>query len=97
MSLAFVVFFFFQAEDGIRDKLVTGVQTCALLISNDARPTSPKNTLEKPKCLSTSTYQELGIEVDKHFGFSRVFLGLVGRASLEAAGRSGFTDRKSVV
>src|SRR5256714_4004360 len=28
-------FFFFQAEDGIRDKLVTGVQTCALPISLD--------------------------------------------------------------
>src|SRR2546425_9459740 len=28
-----VLFFFFQAEDGIRDKLVTGVQTCALPIS----------------------------------------------------------------
>src|SRR2546425_1570284 len=27
-----VRFFFFQAEDGIRDKLVTGVQTCALPI-----------------------------------------------------------------
>src|ERR1041384_440008 len=27
------VFFVFQAEDGIRDKLVTGVQTCALPIS----------------------------------------------------------------
>src|SRR5205823_8234979 len=27
-----LVFFFFQAEDGIRDKLVTGVQTCALPI-----------------------------------------------------------------
>src|SRR5205823_7404252 len=26
------VFCFFQAEDGIRDKLVTGVQTCALPI-----------------------------------------------------------------
>ena len=26
--------FFFQAEDGIRDRLVTGVQTCALPISN---------------------------------------------------------------
>src|SRR5258708_10248456 len=26
-------FFFFQAEDGIRDDLVTGVQTCALPIS----------------------------------------------------------------
>src|SRR3989441_4331704 len=29
----FYFFFFFQAEDGIRDKLVTGVQTCALPIS----------------------------------------------------------------
>src|SRR5687767_15235365 len=27
--------FFFQAEDGIRDKLVTGVQTCALPICVD--------------------------------------------------------------
>src|SRR6266487_5219138 len=27
------VFFFFQAEDGIRDGRVTGVQTCALPIS----------------------------------------------------------------
>src|SRR2546428_4306032 len=26
-------FFFFQAEDGIRDLIVTGVQTCALPIS----------------------------------------------------------------
>src|SRR5712672_2957470 len=34
------LFFFFQAEDGIRDKLVTGVQTCALPIFEDA-------TLEK--------------------------------------------------
>src|SRR5687767_15675678 len=32
ISLALLVFFF-QAEDGIRDKLVTGVQTCALPIS----------------------------------------------------------------
>src|SRR5437870_10370255 len=28
----FVIFFFFQAEDGIRDGHVTGVQTCALPI-----------------------------------------------------------------
>src|SRR2546429_7047134 len=28
-----MVFFFFQAEDGIRDVAVTGVQTCALPIS----------------------------------------------------------------
>src|SRR5439155_12890147 len=31
-------FFFFQAEDGIRDGHVTGVQTCALPISCPPRP-----------------------------------------------------------
>ena len=31
------LFFFFQAEDGIRDDLVTGVQTCALPISEIKR------------------------------------------------------------
>src|SRR5256884_8974773 len=30
------IFFFFQAEDGIRDVAVTGVQTCALPISTGA-------------------------------------------------------------
>src|SRR5204863_1497879 len=29
-----LLFFFFQAEDGIRDLYVTGVQTCALPISS---------------------------------------------------------------
>src|SRR5271168_443042 len=31
-------FFFFQAEDGIRDRTVTGVQTCALPILNEGDP-----------------------------------------------------------
>src|SRR2546430_16144313 len=31
------IFFFFQAEDGIRDLTVTGVQTCALPISAGAQ------------------------------------------------------------
>ena len=37
-SVLFIVVsfvFFFQAEDGIRDRLVTGVQTCALPIFLD--------------------------------------------------------------
>src|SRR5437773_5881418 len=34
--LCYVFFFFFQAEDGIRDRDVTGVQTCALPISQFA-------------------------------------------------------------
>src|SRR2546421_1719654 len=32
-----VLFFFFQAEDGIRDLIVTGVQTCALPIYTQAQ------------------------------------------------------------
>src|SRR5207248_4384948 len=31
------LFFFFQAEDGIRDRTETGVQTCALPISRAAK------------------------------------------------------------
>src|SRR5258708_18316963 len=34
MTFLYFFFFFFQAEDGIRDDLVTGVQTCALPISH---------------------------------------------------------------
>src|SRR5207247_7853455 len=38
VNLVYFFIFFFQAEDGIRDPLVTGVQTCALPIcpSDDA-------------------------------------------------------------
>src|SRR2546430_5136365 len=32
-----MIFFFFQAEDGIRDLTVTGVQTCALRSAPDER------------------------------------------------------------
>src|SRR3990170_8075846 len=37
--------FFFQAEDGIRDDLVTGVQTCALPISGVRLPGAPGRLL----------------------------------------------------
>src|SRR2546429_5654265 len=38
MRVYYLCFFFFQAEDGIRDVAVTGVQTCALPISADSSP-----------------------------------------------------------
>src|SRR5207244_8377088 len=37
VSVLCICFFFFQAEDGIRDDLVTGVQTCALPIFRNVR------------------------------------------------------------
>src|SRR5437763_6193137 len=45
-----VFFFFFQAEDGIRDTSVTGVQTCALPISRrDATPRPVPRTRSAPR------------------------------------------------
>src|SRR2546421_709563 len=43
----FFFFFFFQAEDGIRDLIVTGVQTCALPISG----TLPSRASARAACL----------------------------------------------
>src|SRR5699024_11509148 len=43
---SFVVLFFFQAEDGIRDRNVTGVQTCALPISAASSPVA----WTEPRC-----------------------------------------------
>src|SRR5437764_15131067 len=43
--------FFFQAEDGIRDTSVTGVQTCALPISSG--PTTGCSTRSTPRAGST--------------------------------------------
>src|SRR5260370_32419391 len=50
------LFFFFQAEDGIRDSSVTGVQTCALPISRiagnlrvDASQFDPRSPYYDPK------------------------------------------------
>src|SRR3989441_10834740 len=47
LKVFYLFFFFFQAEDGIRDKLVTGVQTCALPICDyyfcDGQPLGERN------------------------------------------------------
>src|SRR5204862_4151442 len=44
-GLLLILFFFFQAEDGIRDLYVTGVQTCALpIFVATARSTASETT-----------------------------------------------------
>src|SRR5574339_719041 len=45
LTTGMVSFFFFQAEDGIRDRLVTGVQTCALPISSVTTKERRKNAV----------------------------------------------------
>src|SRR5205823_9495307 len=50
-------FFFFQAEDGIRDKLVTGVQTCALPISSYTQNGRATFSLD---AIESAVYEDIG-------------------------------------
>src|SRR5258708_22383177 len=91
---SFVVcgFFFFQAEDGIRDDLVTGVQTCALPILAMSNSSIQALALEERGVdfyiLETFSYiEELLIAIEA----IRSFSGLPIVAQLT------YADRKSVV
>src|SRR2546422_9774107 len=52
-------FFFFQAEDGIRDVAVTGVQTCALPISLEVRGTRNEESLEQVSAIELERLGQL--------------------------------------
>src|SRR5258708_29941686 len=54
-AILFVTFFFFQAEDGIRDDLVTGVQTCALPI-----PSVATEDVSSPEASSPEVFSPAG-------------------------------------
>src|SRR5258708_7662658 len=62
-SCILLIFFFFQAEDGIRDDLVTGVQTCALPISQFPRTAATNQYFRG----FSSTYQSLQVKLDRRF------------------------------
>src|SRR6266478_1850154 len=59
------VFFFFQAEDGIRDLTVTGVQTCALPIyggGGQERVPSGRNVVEEVEAAVVHRRREPAVE-----------------------------------
>src|SRR5205823_7308011 len=56
-------FFFFQAEDGIRDKLVTGVQTCALPILLGGPRGDPRFVGEVDHWFAARTAEQSGVDV----------------------------------
>src|SRR2546430_10186195 len=83
--------FFFQAEDGIRDLTVTGVQTCALPIccqecvtcsccpSLQLSPTlSSEDGPRKPASRSCTGYHHRGQSIASHFSCTN---SEIGRAS----------------
>src|SRR2546430_6198328 len=78
------VFFFFQAEDGIRDLTVTGVQTCALPICEDDReraraalprasrsPTAPSRTACRPGGLTRLSHDSRPLDTYLGLGSDR--------------------------
>src|SRR5687768_10113557 len=54
-------FFFFQAEDGIRDVAVTGVQTCALPISGGTKVLTRSYVLRLGPRVARKSHDEAGI------------------------------------
>src|SRR2546430_7355981 len=86
-----LIFFFFQAEDGIRDLTVTGVQTCALPISGDAGRLLPRDLHRRPGHARDRT--------SSAGGACAAFAGSTGvRGVLPAHhGSLVYRDRKSVV
>src|SRR5256886_5446510 len=53
-------FFFFQAEDGIRDLTVTGVQTCALPICSHGTKRNVGSVISKTVRSGTGTFAQAG-------------------------------------
>src|SRR5207247_8342823 len=68
---AVVCCFFFQAEDGIRDPLVTGVQTCALPISGVA---AEKRLAKANGSLSAKTRSNLERQIAEGERARRAFI-----------------------
>src|SRR5690625_1225497 len=60
--------FFLQAEDGIRDGHVTGVQTCALPISALARPSRTKATTSSATSGGSSASISAGRSEERRVG-----------------------------
>src|SRR5207244_5798028 len=77
-----LLFFFFQAEDGIRDDLVTGVQTCAL-------PISAAQRREQEEARAVQAERERAAAAAEHAAAERD-LASVGQ---ELAGRTAFEQR----
>src|SRR3989475_6698541 len=91
-----IVFFFFQAEDGIRDLTVTGVQTCALPISIAAAFAAGDLSWTQTRLLATaatpdSEHEWLVLARDRTV---RALEALVARPPADPDERQ---DRKSVV
>src|SRR5205823_10986103 len=77
-SGVYLCFFFFQAEDGIRDKLVTGVQTCALPICSGFATLGRPPELEVVLPQSQGREARAGCDLDRRLWSARHRVDLRG-------------------
>src|SRR5256886_11118851 len=82
--------FFFQAEDGIRDLTVTGVQTCALPIFPQAVRNRNANARRTSRIVAQERAHASGVRALRvggeeafagAFGFGAISVAQIGRAS----------------
>src|SRR2546422_6142166 len=90
LYLVLYFFFFFQAEDGIRDVAVTGVQTCALPISLDRDRRRRRAAIGRlrrvagcPEPLGRAVHGRAGARSEEHTSELQSRLHLVCRLLLE--------------
>src|SRR3989440_787844 len=86
-------FFFFQAEDGIRDLIVTGVQTCALPISRSAEEVRTRVRQTQGQIGRVVEAMQQGREAAQGVGS----VATTVQGALDAIFSDLNTDRKSVV
>src|SRR2546427_7703693 len=85
--LARVPFFFFQAEDGIRDLTVTGVQTCALPILSVAVAGKPRYVFPRIDC-ALLPVPNTTVEMLAQYLAGRVCKALASSGGVELRARS---------
>src|SRR5204862_3519655 len=87
LSLAWCVIFFFQAEDGIRDLYVTGVQTCALRISFSYSEKGPQGLVTGKQVIVVAArggiYSGAGNAFDFQLPYLKSVLGFLGMTDVE--------------
>src|SRR5688500_19143110 len=66
-----IIFFFFQAEDGIRDYKVTGVQTCALPISCGQQKRRLRNSSSWMEGANSSVRSKCPVTLECHHEIGR--------------------------
>ena len=100
--VGFCCVFFFQAEDGIRDHCVTGVQTCALPIQFD-QLNIVKEGLQCQLATSTDDHRlsaQAGIHIFPSPAKEQIYVEFESTgetANIQVVSLDGKIDRKSVV